>query len=490
MSLLFGVKCLGNVEQLLVERCKLATGNRGTQHGVVRLFDHLLVGQIIELGGKVFLDPLVRVSDACVHRLGLRVDVLRLDQTLGHELVGEDLTDGWMCANLLVHEGLRVRRFIGLVMAEAAVADQVHHHVAAIRAAVVVRERDRSQARLDVVGVDVNDGDVEALGQVRRVARRPALVRVGGETYLVVGDEVHCATGCVAGERLQVKHLLHHTLAGERRIAVDQHGQCRHGIEVQRRRATLGLRGTAPTLDNWVDRLQVAGVGQQANQDDLARFRVIRAGCADVVLHVAGCVETGDLSPCRRELERVEDQLVGVIGDVRDDREPSAVGHSQDRLTNAIVRDHGHERLEHGHEGIESFDGEGLLSEECRALVSLHRVDLGEALEKTQPVLDGELRPVLAGFDVLAQPHALLMARDVLDLERDGAAVRAPEIRQHLGEVAARDVDAQQVRRDLLHQVLGETIGGRIHRGIADWRRPERVEVRSEMAVGAVRLDE
>ena len=96
----------------------------------------------------------------------------------------------------------------------------------------------------------------------------------------------------------------------------------------------------------------------------------------------------------------------------------------------------------------------------------------------------------LPELDVLAQPHALLVARDVLDLEGDGAAVRRAEIREHLGEVATGDVDAQQVGGDLLHQLLGQAVRRRVHRRIADRRRAERVEVRAEMTVGPVRLDQ
>ena len=70
--------------------------------------------------------------------------------------------------------------------------------------------------------------------------------------------------------------------------------------------------------------------------------------------------------------------------------------HAQHRLTDAVVRDHGHQRLEHGHERVEPFDGERLLPQECGALVALHRVDLGESLEQSQPVLHGERGPVLA----------------------------------------------------------------------------------------------
>ena len=70
------------------------------------------------------------------------------------------------------HLRLRVRRLVLLVVSESAVADEIDEHVAAERAPEVDREMDGRDARVDVVGVDVHDRHVEALGQVGSVARR------------------------------------------------------------------------------------------------------------------------------------------------------------------------------------------------------------------------------------------------------------------------------------------------------------------------------
>ena len=53
-----------------------------------------------------------------------------------------------------------------------------------------------------VVGVDVDDRDVEALGEVRGPVGRAAVVRVGREADLVVRDQVDRAADAVAVERL------------------------------------------------------------------------------------------------------------------------------------------------------------------------------------------------------------------------------------------------------------------------------------------------
>ena len=83
----------------------------------------------------------------------------------------------------------------------------------------------RRQARLGVVGVDVDDRDLEPLGEVARVGRRARVLPLGRETELVVGDDVDGPAGLVAGQAAEVERLGRDALAGERRVPVQQHRQ-------------------------------------------------------------------------------------------------------------------------------------------------------------------------------------------------------------------------------------------------------------------------
>jgi hypothetical protein len=124
-----------------------------------------------------------------------------------------------------VHPRLRVGRLIALVVAVAAVAHQVDEDIGLEPGPVVHGEPDHGQARLRVVGVHVEDGDVEAPGQVAGVLGGPALARVGGEADLVVHDDVERPAGLVAGEARDVQRLRHDALAGEGRVAVHEDGE-------------------------------------------------------------------------------------------------------------------------------------------------------------------------------------------------------------------------------------------------------------------------
>ena len=95
-----------------------------------------------------------------------------------------------------------------------------------------------------------------------------------------------------------------------------------------------------------------------------------------------------------------------------------------------------------------------------------------------------------AGLDLLAQPHALAVRGDVLDLVGDRAAVGLAQVRQRVGQRRARHVRAQDLRGDLAHDLLGQPERLGVERRVALGLGAERVEPRGQVAVRAVRLDQ
>ena len=75
-----------------------------------------------------------------------------------------------MRGDRLVHQRLGERRFVAFVVAVAAVADQVDQEVALERGAVRPGQPRRLDAGDRVVGVDVDDRDLEAARQAAGVA--------------------------------------------------------------------------------------------------------------------------------------------------------------------------------------------------------------------------------------------------------------------------------------------------------------------------------
>ena len=155
------------------------------------------------------------------------------------------------------------------VVAPAAVAVHVDHHVAVERRAEVQRQVDHLGHRLGLLAVDVEDRDLQHLGDVGGVGRRAALLRRGREADLVVDHHVDRAAHRVAGQLAQVERLLHDPFADEGRVAVDQD---RHAPLVAEVGAAV-LLGPRQPQGHRVDELQVAGIEAEREVDLAGRSR-------------------------------------------------------------------------------------------------------------------------------------------------------------------------------------------------------------------------
>ena len=95
-----------------------------------------------------------------------------------------------------------------------------------------------------------------------------------------------------------------------------------------------------------------------------------------------------------------------------------------------------------------------------------------------------------AGLDHLPQPHPLLVRGEVLDLVGDRAAVGVAHPRQRLEQGLPGDADPQDRGRDLRHQLRRQVEVLGLDRRVALGLGAERVEVRGEVTVGAVGLEQ
>ncbi len=431
------------------------------------------------------------------HRRGhLRVEPLGLlpgDDPPLLEPLRELLADGRVPEDARRHQRLRVRGLVLLVVAVPPIADEVDDDVVAEPPAEREREPDRRDRRLGIVGVDVDDRRVEALREVARIPRRPALLGLRREADLIVRDEVERAARRVAVEVREVERLGDHALSGERGIAVDEDRECDGRIVEPLARRAVGLVGPRPSLDDGIDRLEVARVRRERDVD-LAVRRDALAVRAEVVLHVAGAAlgVRADRLEHPLALELAQDRLVRAADDVREHVETAAVRHADHGLVRTALGGEPDRLVEHRHEHVEPLDRKLLLPEERLAQICLEPADLGQAGQERELLLVGERLAVAAGLDRLAEPDALLEIGDVLDLVRDRLAIRLLQPGQRVRERVSLDVCPQQPRRDARLQLRRQlrVHALRLERGIAGRLGAERVEARCEMPVRPVRLDE
>ena len=425
-----------------------------------------------------------RRSDECIHLFD-RHDALR-DQFLRVKLA-----NGRVRLDPLVHLGLRVRRLVGFVVTEAPVPDQVDDRVVAEAAPEIDRKVDGRHARIHIVGVDVDDRNVEALREIRGVARRAAVAWIGRVADLIVGDQVNRSAGRVAHEALQVENLGHHALCAEGGVAVHEDRGGATDFECCLGRVVVGLQRARATFDHAVDRFEMARIRSQFNRDLPLVERVVDAAGAVMILDVAG--RAGIFAALAARVGGVEfDEqfFVGTIDHVRDRREPPAVGHSDHDRSDAVGGEVGRDLLHHRDHDVEAFDREGLLADVRLAQVPLEGLDLRQAPEVIARAFGRHRNEVRPGLDVVAQPFALLDVGDVLDLVGDRRTIGAAQLVHDVREAASFEFRAQHRRRNRRHDRRRQGIAVNVERRIARRLRSERIERRGEVAVAPVRGDD
>ena len=266
-------------------------------------------------------------------QFGVHVPDHRIDLTLGEEAPldhdpRELLPNARVPEDPTVHHGLRVGRFVPLVVAVATVAHEVDDDVLPELEPVVDGEPHGRHAGLGVVGVDVHDREPEAQGQVARVAGRTALAGESREAELVVRDDVEGAAGLVGGEPAQVQRLGDHALAREGGVTVDEDGEDGRGVS--------GLAGEARRARHAEhDRIHVFEMARIGGQPHVELDFVLGdlRPASDVILHVTGPVlREGGHDPARGLLlELRHDRLVGEAHDVGQHVEAAAVRHPEEQ---------------------------------------------------------------------------------------------------------------------------------------------------------------
>ena len=144
-----------------------------------------------------------------------------------------------------------------------------------------------------------------------------------------------------------------------------------------------------------------------------------------VVLHVAGAAT-------RRQgflylpatLELGEQRFVGYTQHVRQDVQAAAVSHAHHDLFCLLLSRGFDGCVEYGHEHVQPFDAEPLVPEVRPVKKCLEALNTNERTQQPALRVLRKGSAVFARLDDAAEPHALLMCRNMLEFVRDRPAVR------------------------------------------------------------------
>ena len=144
-----------------------------------------------------------------------------MGRALGKQFSVVDFAGVWVGCDGLVQEGLGEARFVALVVAVLAVAEQVDEDVAAKKLPVLHGKAHGMHNRLYVVSVDVKHRSEHHLGHVGTVDRGAGVEVVRGESDLVVNDHVNGSARGIAVKALHLNHFIENSLARYGCVAVN-----------------------------------------------------------------------------------------------------------------------------------------------------------------------------------------------------------------------------------------------------------------------------
>src|SRR5215510_2458849 len=292
------------------------------------------------------------------------------------------------------------------------------------------------------------------------------------------------AAGAVAFQVGQVQRLGHDALTGERRVAVNQHGQ-RAPARLLLADLQRVLFGANHPFDDRVDELQMAGIRRKRQLDlALAGFSLCHRPL--VIFHVAF---VGGEVRMYGPFEGRENALAEIPEDVGQHRQTAAMRHPHDHFFDAAFGGALNQLIENGDDRFAAFDREPLLAEVFRVKELLELLGRDQFLK--QLFFDFGRNRFGVAFDAVAYPLLLLFALDVAALGSDLAAV---VFDQHPPDFAEGRfvLAAEAVREELAIEVPDrEAVCLGVEFGVlVDRNHVERIDVGDQVAAHAIGVDE
>ena len=292
-------------------------------------------------------------------------------------------------------------------MAVLAIADDVHHHIASEFLPKIQCHLDTVHGCHRIVAVHVKDRHVQHLGRSGAVKCGPRIVRQGGESDLVVDDDVNRATSLIAVELRHVKRLCHNALPDECSVTMDHH---RQNLLAILRVVEQSLESARLALHYRRHCLKVARVWGEVNANLAAIDRSAGVLKPEMVLHIP--ITVGNLLHII-VTEFVEQELVVLANNVGQYVESATVRHAHRDLENPPARRRLNNRIEHRNQSLTALKREPLLPYVTGVQKFFKLLGFHQTFKDTPFFVARITRPVACRLHPVTQPASDLKILDV-----------------------------------------------------------------------------
>ena len=353
------------------------------------------------------------------------------DQPLILQRLGIAFTNRAQAADARIHHRLRHHRLVGLVVAVAAIADDVDDDVVVEGIAVVERQPGDEEDGVGIVAVDVEYRRLDRLRRLGAVERRARLQRrAGGEADLVVDDDVDRAADAVAPGLRQIEGLGDDALPGEGGVAVeyDRHDAvARIGVI-----AEGVLPGAHAAEHDRRDHFEMGGIEGQRDADVAAVGGDLRI-VALVILDVAGA---GEIARKDAAVELAEQLPRRLAQRIDQHVEPTAMGHADDDILDALLAAALDDLVQHRDQRLAALQRKALLADIAPVQIALQPLGRRQLFQHPPSRRVVELEAPLAErlLQPLRDPAPLPRRGEVEALGRQRAAIDALENADHLAQ--------------------------------------------------------
>src|SRR5690606_978131 len=243
-----------------------------------------------------------------------------LDQPVRIDLAGRGVP-----SDPLIHEWLGEGWLIPLIMTKAPIAEHVDDDILVEGLPELSRDARDMHHRLGIIAIHVENRRLDDLCNVRAVRAGARIYRVRREADLIVDDEVDGPPDAIALQFGQIEGFCDQPLAGKGGIPMKPVRHDLASIAI----VPLVLLGSDLVADDWIDGLQMRGIGRQGKVDHVAVELTVRR-CTQVILDVPGA--TNLLRMSRTPLKLMEYRAEGLAHKVGKDVETPPMRHPDDDL--------------------------------------------------------------------------------------------------------------------------------------------------------------